>query len=248
MGMRLIGPVYLVGGQDYNMVYLDWDANDCNTYLIDTGDPLVLIDCGCGESLPGILENLREMELDPRDVSHVFLTHAHMPHAGAAEDLRKNDVEVVAGPATAEAIRTGGLSTAAYHYHRRFTAVKEVTELADGEEVAIGACQFKAIALPGHSADSMGYEIVCEDRRMLFCGDAVRAPAMEQFRTRPSYDGEAYMETLKRLLDDPPGVLYPGHGPFCLSKTGHWIEAELKKLLRSRHQEEQQQAREERES
>ena len=27
MGMRLIGPVFLVGGQDYNMTYLDWPAN-----------------------------------------------------------------------------------------------------------------------------------------------------------------------------------------------------------------------------
>jgi len=85
MGMRLIGPVYLVGGQDFNMVYLDWPANDCNAYLVDTGDPLVMVDCGCGESLSGILGNIDEMGFDAADITHVFLTHAHMPHAGAAE-------------------------------------------------------------------------------------------------------------------------------------------------------------------
>lgn len=234
MGMRLIGPVHLVGGQDYNMVYLDWPANDCNTYLVNTGDPLILFDCGCGESLSGILENIREMEWDPRDITHVFLTHAHMPHAGAAEDLRRNDVEVMAGPAAAVAVRTGGLATVSYHYHRRFIPVEEVTEMAGGEEVELGACVVKALHLPGHSADSVGYEVVCEGRRMLFCGDAVRAPGLEQFRGRPDYDADAYLETLKRLLDDPPDVLYPGHGPFCLSKTAHWIGEELKKLLRTR--------------
>ena len=233
MGMRLIGPVYLVGGQDYNMVYLDWAANDCNTYLLNTEDPLVLIDCGCGESLPGILENLRQMGMDPPDLTHVFLTHAHLPHAGAAEDLRRNAVEVRAGPLTAEAVRAGGLGTVAYHYHRRFRCVAEVTEMADGEALTLGACEIRAIALPGHSADSMGYEVVHHGRRMLFCGDAVRSPAIEQFRDRSDYDAGAYYLTLTRLLEDPPDVLYPGHGPFCLSKTEHWIEEELKKLLRS---------------
>jgi metallo-beta-lactamase class B len=233
MGMRLIGPVYLVGGQDFNMVYLDWPANDCNSYLLNTGDPLVLIDCGCGDSLPGILANLREMEMDPRDVSHVLLTHAHLPHAGAADDLQRNGVEVLAGPLAAQAIRAGSRGTAAYHYHRRFQPVQAVTEMNDGDSLTLGTCEIRLIALPGHSADSVGYEVTHEGRRMLFCGDAVRSPAMEQCRDRVDYDAEAYLATLERLLDDPPDVLYPGHGPFCLSKPDHWIEEELKKLLRS---------------
>lgn len=232
MAMRLIGPVYLVGGQDFNMVYLDWPANDCNSYLIDTGDPLVLIDCGCGESLSGILGNVDEMEFEVGDISHVFLTHAHIPHCGGAEDLRKNGVEVVACAATAEAVRSGGPATVAYHYHRRFTCVEEVTEMADGETTTLGAWEFRAISLPGHSADCMGYEVACEDgRRMLFCGDVVRSPDMEQFRNRLDYDRQAYVETLIRLLDNPPDILYPGHGPFCLSKTEQWIGEELKKVL-----------------
>lgn len=231
MGMRLIGPVYLVGGQDFNMVYLDWPANDSNAYLVETGETLVMVDSGCGESLPGILANVREMGFDPRDVSHVFLTHAHMPHSGGAEGLRKNGVEVVAGAPTAAIVRSGGVGTAAYHYHRRFECVEKVAEMADGEEMTIGACSIRAVYMPGHSADSTGYEVTHEGRRVLFCGDAVRWPGLEQFRNRPGYDKAAYVETLKRLMEDPPQVLYPGHGPFCLSKTEHWIGEELRKLF-----------------
>ncbi len=234
MGMRLIGPVYLVGGQDFNMVYLDWPANDCNGYLVDTGETLVMFDCGCGESLSGMLGNLREMSFDPRDLSHVFLTHAHMPHAGATESLRKNGVKVMAGAATAEAIQAGGLATAAYHYHRRFEPVQEATELADGEETVIGACAIKAISMPGHSADSTGYVVTHEGRRMLFCGDVVRSPSLEQIRNRPGYDGKAYLDTLSKLMDDPPDVLYPGHGPCCVSRADQWIGEELRKLLAAR--------------
>jgi glyoxylase-like metal-dependent hydrolase (beta-lactamase superfamily II) len=234
MGMRLIGQVFLVGGQDFNMVYLDWPANDCNTYLLDTGETLVLFDCGCGESLPGILENLREMDFDPRDVSHAFLTHAHMPHAGAAADLERNDVEIVGGPAAAEALKAGGTATVAYQYHRRLKPVGEVTAMADGEELTIGKCTIRAVSAPGHSADSMVFEAGMDGRRLSFCGDVVRSPLLDQHRERIDYDPEAYLATLEAMLADPPDVLYPGHGPFCLSKPEHWIGEEMTKLLRAR--------------
>jgi glyoxylase-like metal-dependent hydrolase (beta-lactamase superfamily II) len=229
--MRLIGPVYLVGGQDFNMVYLDWPANDCNTYLVDTGDPLCLIDCGCGESLSGILANIWQMDFDPKDISHVFLTHAHLPHSGAAEPLRLNGVKVLASPATAQAVKAGSLQTAAYHYHRRFLSVAEVTEMVDGERIVLGACEIRAVYLPGHSAGCTGYELLHDGKRLLFCGDAVRSPSLEQFRNRPDYDRQAYAGTLTKLLADAPHVLYPGHGPFCLSNTEQWIGEEMKKLL-----------------
>jgi len=231
MGMRLIGPVFLVGGQDYNMTYLDWPANDCNVYLIDTGDPLVLIDSGCGESMAGILGNLKEMDFKFHEVTHCLLTHAHFPHAGGAEALRRNKIEIVAGAAAAEAVRTAAPTTAAYHYAHKFLPVEEVTEIADGEVLTLGGCEIEAVHLPGHSPGSMGYKVTFGRRRVLFCGDVVRSPAMDQIRGRLDYEHDAYVESLLRLLEDPPDVLYPGHGPFCLSHAEDWIGAELKKLL-----------------
>jgi glyoxylase-like metal-dependent hydrolase (beta-lactamase superfamily II) len=57
------------------------------------------------------------------------------------------------------------------------------------------------------------------------------SPLLDSFRSRLDYDKKAYVKSLQRLLDDPPDVLYPGHGPFCLSDAHVWIEEELKKLL-----------------
>ncbi len=231
MSIHLIGPVFLVGGQDYNLTYLDWPANDCNTYLIDTGDPLLLIDCGCGESLPTVYENVRAVEAEITDITHLFLTHAHVPHAGAAETVRRAGVEVLAGPAAAETLKAGGPQTAAYEYHRRFLAVQEITQLEDGQEIEMGRCKITVRHLPGHSAGSVGYELMHEGRRMLFCGDAVRSPLLDQRRARPDYDHDAYRETLLGLLEDPPDLLFPGHGPVCMSRATQWIGEEFRKLL-----------------
>lgn len=238
MGMRLIGPVFMVGGQDFNMVYLDWPANDCNSYLVDTGDQLVMVDCGCGESASAILRNIKDMEFNLADLSHVLLTHAHFPHAGGAEALRKNGVEVVAAPAAVKPLTQGGPATAAYHYAHRFPRVEgEVTAMEDSEEMELGRCRITALHLPGHSPGSVGWEVACEGRRLLFCGDVVRSPALPQQRARLGYDHDAYVQSLLRLLEDPPHVLYPGHGPFCLSHTDQWIGQELRKLLKSGHAE-----------
>ena len=231
MAMRLLGPVFLIGGQDYNMVYVDWPANDANVYLVDTGDTFVMVDCGCGESLPGILGNVTQMEFDVGDISHLLLTHEHFPHAAAAEAMRKMKVEVVAGEEAADAVKSADLRTAAYCYHREFAPCEELTAVGDGEEIKVGGISLTTIVLPGHSPGCVGYEMVVGGRRMLFCGDVVRSPLLASFRNRLDYDWEAYVESLERLLEAPPDVLYPGHGPFCLSDARVWIEEELKKVL-----------------
>ena len=231
MGMRLLGPVYLIGGQDFHSVYLDWPANDSNVYLIDTGDDLVMVDCGCGESLENILSNVEEMGFELKDLTHLLLTHEHFPHAGAAQALEKMDVEVVCSESAAQAIQTGGLRTAAYHYNRPFLPCGECTVVSDGEVISLGRLEITAKSLPGHSQGSMGYQFFASDRKMLFSGDVVRSPELTTHRDRVGYDHYLYLESLKKLLEDPPHVLYPGHGPFCLSRADVWIQSELKKLL-----------------
>jgi glyoxylase-like metal-dependent hydrolase (beta-lactamase superfamily II) len=98
--------------------------------------------------------------------------------------------------------------------------------------MVIGATTISPIPMPGHSPDSTGFEVERDGLRMLFAGDVVRSPRLAQHRGRLGYDAGAYAEALEALLEDPPDVIFPGHGPFCMSKTDHWIGEELVKLLR----------------
>jgi glyoxylase-like metal-dependent hydrolase (beta-lactamase superfamily II) len=172
------------------------------------------------------------MEVD--DLSHLLLTHAHLPHAGAAEALRKMGVEVLCTSSAAEAIHSGGLGTAAYHYRKTFPVCREATELEGGDTVEAGRVTLTAVELPGHSPGHAGFWLQASNRLMLFCGDAVRSPDLQTYRDRPGYDPDLYLQSLKKLLDRPPEVLYPGHGPFCLSHGESWVQAELTKVLRDK--------------
>lgn len=73
---------------------------DCNCVLLRDGDRTVLVEAGYGEKWSPkdrsifkmeertVLDALREVSVDPDEVTHVVLTHLHFDHAGAVTGWR----------------------------------------------------------------------------------------------------------------------------------------------------------------
>ncbi len=59
------------------------------SYLLDTGEGLILIDCGMPQTVYLIFESIRTLGFDPKDIHLILLTHAHYDHAGGAETVRR---------------------------------------------------------------------------------------------------------------------------------------------------------------
>jgi len=53
--------------------------------LIDTGDGLILIDCGMPTQLYLIFEGIRRLGFDPKDIKKLLISHGHYDHVGAAK-------------------------------------------------------------------------------------------------------------------------------------------------------------------
>jgi glyoxylase-like metal-dependent hydrolase (beta-lactamase superfamily II) len=53
-------------------------------YLVETGEGPALCDCGPATTLPRLREGLRARGLELTDIRHLFLSHIHLDHAGAA--------------------------------------------------------------------------------------------------------------------------------------------------------------------
>src|SRR5512138_3911278 len=68
------------------------------SYLIRTGDAVVLIESGPGSTLAGLEAGLAAEGLSPRDVTHVLLTHIHLDHAGAAGWLARQGAQIYVHP------------------------------------------------------------------------------------------------------------------------------------------------------
>ena len=146
---------------------------------------------------PGPLheEHLRRVieHVGDRRVSLVLLTHGHPDHSAGARRFAELSGAPVRAADPAHRLGAEGL--------------------ADGDVITAGGCELRAVATPGHSADSVSLLLPAD--RALLTGDTV----LGRGTTVIANDGNLgdYLRTLDQLRDLVGslgiGVLLPGHGP-----------------------------------
>lgn len=163
-----------------------------NTYAVNTGDRLILIDAGAGGVFgptAGMLpKHMAAAGLDPAKVDMVVLTHMHPDHIGGVatadgKPLFPNAELVVheaewaywhddaARAAVPDEVKAwfDGIRQAASLYPK-------VRKIADGAEVVPG---LTAVALPGHTPGHTGYRLTSDGETLLVWGDVVHAPVLQ---------------------------------------------------------------------
>lgn len=188
-----------------------------NSTVLAAGDTCVLVD-------PAYFP--RELaELTARAAAHggaaaIVFTHGHWDHVMGHsawpsapvwlhQDLRD---EIAAGSARAARYLEDARAFDSRWYVPRphgYRWPSELRGLADGEPVALGRCELRALHLPGHSPDGLGLWV--EAAGALLCGDYL-SPCEIPFLD----DGPRYAATLRRLielLEQTGARVIPGHGP-----------------------------------
>ena len=142
-----------------------------SVHIVDTGDGLVMLDCGYQESLYLVIEHMHRLGLDPNPLTALFITHGHIDHCAAAEALRRmTGCRIYLGAADADAVQGTASTdlTCASELGMPFIHFTPDVFLNDGDEVTIGNTTFRAIASPGHTVGTMSYcfELQDGDRAM----------------------------------------------------------------------------------
>ena len=233
--MQIAKKVYQVGG---SLVGLSNTAlfdpfDDCNVYLLDLDGELVLIDCGNGETLDQIFNNIRYWGFDPENISTCFITHAHWDHAGAAHHLKELGITLIAHPNTAEAIAIGDERCAGFLYHKTFIPCEVDETLRDGESKMIRDHVIKAIHLPGHTMGCTAYQVIVDDRKLIFSGDVIGTIGFGDFGWDGSvdFDKKIYLESLKKFAQMDFDVMLPGHGLVTFGQPRRRVEESLNAAL-----------------
>ena len=60
-----------------------------SVYLIETPEGLILIDCAYEENLYLLIDSIRGLGFDPKDIRHLLISHGHFDHCGAARQLQE---------------------------------------------------------------------------------------------------------------------------------------------------------------
>jgi len=233
--MQVLKNIYQVGG-DLNGVTFDLQGalwNDGNSYIIDSGQGLIMIDCGCGDTLDQIFENMRYWGLSPEHIRYCVLTHPHFDHAGAGHLLKAQGVEFVAIRETAEAVAAGDERCCGYLYHKTFRPFEVDRQLSDGEVFSLLGIEFTTMHLPGHSMGCTAYFLNRENRRLVFSGDVIGTLLGGDFGWSGSIDfnKEIYMRSLLKFSRIDTDIMLPGHGLIYFHKPRIRVEEALNSAL-----------------
>jgi len=131
-----------------------------SSWALRTSEGLIIIDTNFAwATQPEIIDGLKALALDPRQIKYVVLSHAHGDHdQGVAELQKQFGAKVVMGapdwestlqrPATAP----GGVPT------------RDVAVGADGMKLTVGDTTIDLVATPGHTPGTLSYVFPVKDQ------------------------------------------------------------------------------------
>jgi glyoxylase-like metal-dependent hydrolase (beta-lactamase superfamily II) len=214
------------------------------------GSKVAVVDCGYPSTYESVLQGLREVAIQPSDVSFLIPTHLHLDHGGGAGHLLQHtsnaqviahergvphfiDPTILINSATSifgeEIIRTYG--TPIPIPKERIESVETEQQLDLGEGLSI-----TAFHTPGHAPHQIS--LFLEEEKLLLTADAVgmtlpQMSAMIPTTPPPSFNLSKFVDTLNKLVQlDSKTLLTPHYGPRkdtrrtleeTKSKTENWL-------------------------
>src|SRR3989440_1845727 len=203
-----------------------------NSYLIDDGGEVTIVDAGAPGYWNDLPSELAAMGRAFADIRALVLTHAHIDHVGFAEPLRREkgvpvsvhelDAKMARGEAKPQNQKMLGIGLAALRFITfalskgmlRATPIAEVATFGDGATLDVPGAP-RVIHVPGHSEGSAALHIPAQDA--LFVGDAFATFNVVSGRAGPQLapfgsDLPRARESLARLERIEASLVLPGHG------------------------------------
>jgi glyoxylase-like metal-dependent hydrolase (beta-lactamase superfamily II) len=188
---------------------------------LETNDGIALFDTGPESTFDNVIGDLRKAGLDPKDVRHVFLSHIHFDHAGAAWRFAQTATIYVHPRGAPHLIDPTKLVESATRIfgadmQRLWGTIAPVPKervriLEDNDVVRVPPFEIRAIATPGHASHHHVYH--WDDN--VFGGDVAgvrigNGPPIPPF-VPPELHVESWRESIARIKKLNPVSLYLPH-------------------------------------
>lgn len=199
----------------------------CNCYLL-RGERTVLIDAGAQGGIQAFLRGMQKLNIDPREISLILITHGHWDHIGSLYPIQQITGAQVAihhcdqawvengNPAFPRGVTPYGkgmvwLANRLIHPHLGHVKVDRVLD-ENGMSLANYGIPGKVLHTPGHT---LGHMSILLDSGEAFVGDMANNDWY--LRLTPGLavladDVDMMVKSWKRIL--PLGItrVYPAHG------------------------------------
>ncbi|GGF89589.1 MBL fold metallo-hydrolase [Paenibacillus aceti] len=212
-----------------------------NSYVLRGEEGITIIDPGPHTAATEAewREFMRELKLDPKDVSSIIITHHHPDHYGLAGYLQQWSGAPVymSHRAHEETLRMWGAASTMnedllklYREHGmpadwtaqlpahmesfmpQVNPTAEVSYIHEGDQIRMGGQSWRAIETAGHAPGHLSF--YDERRGLMLCGDAVLPQISPNVSLMPGSDPqplESFMNSLRRLEQYEVALAFPGH-------------------------------------
>ncbi len=192
------------------------------SYLIETDSELALIESGPDSVYGNLIEGIKKLGFDTRDVRKVFVTHVHLDHAGAAWHFADNGATIYVHPNGARHLNDPSklVNSASRIYKERMGELwgrvnpisqDRLHQMLDGEEVAVGDTVVRAVDTQGHASHHNTYFV----EGNAFTGDVggIRIKNGPVFPPTPAPDinVEIWLSSIEKIRRLKPAAIYPTH-------------------------------------
>jgi hydroxyacylglutathione hydrolase len=168
------------------------ETGTVNFFVYEGNDDMICIDSGFSKNV--IIRELNSLGIDPKSITHLFLTHSDFDHSNGLAVFEKAEVYL----SSAEEQLITGQKARMFGFIHNPKIKRRYHLLKDGDLVAVGSTKIRAIATPGHTAGSMSYLV---NDSILFVGDAFKLIGNKVYPKRRFYnmDTEQHKESIRRL-------------------------------------------------
>lgn len=182
-----------------------WYVGTCgiSALLVTSDEGHVLIDGATPQAGGQVIDSIRMLGFDPRDVRAIVLSHEHFDHAGGLAELqRATGAPVLARAPAVDTLRRGASdrSDPQFDVLDGFDPVEDVQAIGDEHIVEVGPLRLQAIATPGHTAGGTSWTWTScdgDDCRTIVYADSLTAISDDTYRFT---DHPAHVATFRDTL------------------------------------------------
>lgn len=177
-----------------------------NCYFVINTETMGVLIVDPGDNAPALSEAIRKEKLKP---AAVLLTHGHLDHAGAAEELSKEyGIKVYAHEAERETLENPRMNlTSSFGAGISFDAD---VYLKDNEVLKLIGYSIKVLFTPGHTPGGCCYYF--PEQKLLFSGDTLFSQSVGRTDFPGGSSSILVRSIREKLMELPEDVrVYPGH-------------------------------------
>ena len=159
-----------------------------SVWLIPTSDGLILIDAAEEPYVDHVIDSIRKIGFDPRNIKYILISHGHLDHFGGVARIQQlSRARVAALEEDWQLIEAAGKSPGRGNEAPAQVPARDIV-IKEGDTVTLGNTSLEVYKLPGHTPGSASFEFTLRDggrsyKAFLFGGPGPRGGVQgaEQF-------------------------------------------------------------------